>query len=80
MLDPVIFNAGLEMSLDNYLAFLAGVVAHELGHDPTKNDPAEDHKEFGLMQEGAAMITSTDFRAETIKRFRLAIDWETTDL
>ncbi len=59
---------------DNYVNFLYGTIAHEIGHSPGGQNEDGNHNEFGLMQKDGASIDA-DFTNKTITRFRKAKKW-----
>jgi hypothetical protein len=59
-----------------YLQWLYGTIAHEIGHSPGGQGEGADHAEEGLMQEGGDFMTSgAPFSPKTIRRFRNATKW-----
>jgi hypothetical protein len=58
-----------------FLHDLYGVIAHEVGHAPGRQSESADHKETGIMEEGAPRISEAAFSPRTILRFRKAPSW-----
>jgi hypothetical protein len=58
-----------------YLNWLYGVIAHEIGHAPGGQWQSTDHAESGLMQDGGDFINGDPFFPRTIRRFRDAEKW-----
>ena len=65
------------LAKEEFVNYVYGVTAHEIGHGPSSLIPIidDDHSENGLMMAGAASIDKETFRAKTINRFRKAIRW-----
>jgi hypothetical protein len=67
-----------QAALDAIISSRQGVVAHEIGHNPENalgEGELPDHREKGLMREGASSIADDEFTALTISRFRKSKKW-----
>lgn len=75
--DPARFKDPQKASLlrSEYLGWIYGVIAHELGHGPGRQSEAADHDEESLMRKGGSNIDDEGWAAKTLRRFRTSPSW-----